>query len=255
MKGNNTKKRSSRENVDINSHEKKDSYLNIHIKRFKFLLRLIRQNARESDKIGDIGISPFSCICASEIGFDNFYAIVPNKQFIDKSLSCHASLNYLFFDLASNSSSTNPETSVITETLDIVVLSEVLEHLLSEDRSILNNLKKLLKPNGLLIITVPNATSLWNRIRLLIGRNIHSSKAEILNGVFGGYGHIREYTMKEVKSLLDDCGFKIKLLGGFNGYGGNGVAGRVARAFLNLAPASLSFHIVGVASKDDQHDT
>lgn len=54
-----------------------------------------------------------------------------------------------------------------------------------------------------MFLAVPNAASFINRLKLLLGKNIHWSKKDILGGTeFGGYGHIREYTKKEIEALV-----------------------------------------------------
>jgi hypothetical protein len=54
-----------------------------------------------------------------------------------------------------------------------------------------------LKPEGKLILTTPNIASLFRRLRLLLGiQPLYSY-------------HVREYSMKEVLSLLREAGFEI----------------------------------------------
>lgn len=61
----------------------------------------------------------------------------------------------------------------------------------------------LLKRHGRMLLAVPNAASFVNRYKLILGKNIHWSKENILGGTeFGGYGHIREYTKPEVTELV-----------------------------------------------------
>lgn len=86
---------------------------------------------------------------------------------------------------------------------DFIIFSGVLEHLLCDDSLVLKNLRMLLKPNGSVFFTVPNAANFINRVKLALGKNIHWSKTDIIGGTeFGGYGHIREYTKKELVELV-----------------------------------------------------
>ena len=50
-----------------------------------------------------------------------------------------------------------------------------------------------------------------------MGENPYMKKSDIINGVFGGFGHIREYSFREVKKLLIND-FRIVILEGWNDY-------------------------------------
>ncbi len=56
------------------------------------------------------------------------------------------------------------------ETFDMVMIHHVLEHLHSSPRFLLNELLSLVKPEGFLFITVPNAVNARKRISVLLGR-------------------------------------------------------------------------------------
>ncbi len=75
---------------------------------------------------------------------------------------------------------------------DMVMLHDVLEHLHDSPRDLLNDLLEIVKPDGLLFVTVPNAVNIKKRINVLLGKtNMHD---------FGSYywypgpwrGHNRE---------------------------------------------------------------
>jgi 2-polyprenyl-3-methyl-5-hydroxy-6-metoxy-1,4-benzoquinol methylase len=81
---------------------------------------------------------------------------------------------------------------------DVIVASEVIEHVLDTDFFI-KEIKRVLRPNGYLILTTPNAASLGRRIYLLLGKNPYFEAS------FGfpknaDAGHIRFF----VKDLLLD---------------------------------------------------
>ena len=98
---------------------------------------------------------------------------------------------------------------------------------------ILLNLKKLVRKNGLLLISVPNALTFSNRIKMMLGKNIYWSKKDIVHGVYGGYGHIREYSLTEIRNLVSDY-FKIMKINGINGYRTG------ASKILNVLPITYS---------------
>src|SRR5665648_588377 len=60
--------------------------------------------------------------------------------------------------------------SLPKEHFDVLMSHDVLEHLHSSPRVLLNNLLQYVKPNGIMVITVPNAANLRKRIHLLLGK-------------------------------------------------------------------------------------
>ncbi|MFZ0418039.1 MAG: class I SAM-dependent methyltransferase [Candidatus Sulfotelmatobacter sp.] len=94
-------------------------------------------------------------------------------------------------------------------TFDLVMLNDVIEHLHNSPRTLVNSLLQLLKENGLLLITVPNAVNIRKRIAVLFGRtNLQNFK------LYFWYpdpwrGHIREYTKGDLQSLSEYLGLKI----------------------------------------------
>jgi SAM-dependent methyltransferase len=89
--------------------------------------------------------------------------------------------------------------------LDAVLFSEIIEHLvLSADRP-LSEIHRVLRPGGYVIVTTPNAARLGNLVQLLRGRNIYDGYSP-----YGVYGrHNREYTLPEVVGALERHGFAI----------------------------------------------
>jgi 2-polyprenyl-3-methyl-5-hydroxy-6-metoxy-1,4-benzoquinol methylase len=92
----------------------------------------------------------------------------------------------------------------------VVTFSEVLEHLPMERvHFVLSEIARVVRPNGILIVSSPNQASLENRVRLLKGKSILDlpTEADSANGMFG---HIRLYTPSEVVSKLAMLGFRLE---------------------------------------------
>lgn len=86
---------------------------------------------------------------------------------------------------------------------DVVLFCEVIEHLTMDPLRALLELKRVLKPNGKLIVTTPNAVRLENVARFVGGANIYDPYSG-----YGPYGrHNREYTSAELKRIMTYCGF------------------------------------------------
>ncbi len=86
---------------------------------------------------------------------------------------------------------------------DVALYCEVIEHMTNDPRQSLMELKRVLKPQGFLILTTPNVARLENVARLIAGANIYDPYSG-----YGPYGrHNREYTRHELSLLLPHCGF------------------------------------------------
>jgi SAM-dependent methyltransferase len=99
---------------------------------------------------------------------------------------------------------------------DAVVCCQVLEHFTHSHLPAILEMRRVLKPHGLLETDVPNVASFRNRSRLLRGKNItyeyekHYLLAQPIlhNGLsFYPLRHNREFTKQELKTLLAAAGF------------------------------------------------
>ena len=92
---------------------------------------------------------------------------------------------------------------------DMVMSHDVLEHLHDSPREILNDLCSLLKPNGLLFITVPNAVNIRKGIAVLRGET-NLPVFETYYWYPGAWrGHVREYVKKDLRLLSQYLGLEI----------------------------------------------
>lgn len=81
--------------------------------------------------------------------------------------------------------------------IDLVVCSEVLEHLFFPEK-IIGEIQRVLKPGGKLILTVPNFPSLQTRISLFL-----RGSAPLVN-YSTNKEHIRFYSINDIENFLDD---------------------------------------------------
>lgn len=88
---------------------------------------------------------------------------------------------------------------------DLVIFTEVIEHLRFHPASILARINQALKVGGRLVLTTPNMSA-WKKIWLMIRGN-HPYDSDTFAG---DWGHAREYTIYELKSLLEASGFTLK---------------------------------------------
>ena len=99
----------------------------------------------------------------------------------------------------------------ISNSFDIVVLKDILEHLL-DPVALLLEAKRVVKKKGYLIISLPNHFWWWFRFRILFGKNLlwktlqhsHVKDFEEWN-----YMHVRFFTWHGVKKLMQKVDLKI----------------------------------------------
>ena len=85
---------------------------------------------------------------------------------------------------------------------DLVVFTETLEHIPRSPYAILGEIKRVLKPGGVMLFSVPNLSSLNNRVRLLVGKNILSVERFHADA----FGHFREFNLSEVAYMIRQIG-------------------------------------------------
>jgi SAM-dependent methyltransferase len=96
------------------------------------------------------------------------------------------------------------------ECCDLLTFFDVLEHI-PKPHALLKEAYRLLRPGGLLVIKVPNAANLRNRLRLLCGRSPHPDSIEDwFSDNF--YGHYREMTASEFRHGIPPYGFEVQSL-------------------------------------------
>lgn len=92
---------------------------------------------------------------------------------------------------------------------DWILFAEVLEHLLANPLTLFREMYDHLRPGGRLLLTTPNQARASNRVKLMLGRSIKEKDRYPLDGS-PGYGHVIEYTLSELESLLGWAGFRLE---------------------------------------------
>ncbi len=87
------------------------------------------------------------------------------------------------------------------DSFDGVLFTEVLEHLLYDPRKLVDEIYRVLRPKGELVVSTPNVLRIENKIKVLLGRNIYPRHE---NFYFSDLyrRHNREYTMQELIDLF-----------------------------------------------------
>lgn len=89
------------------------------------------------------------------------------------------------------------------EKFDAILLGDVLEHMVNPGE-VLNKLRSLLKPDGRMVISLPNIANYTTRWQLLTGR------WDLKDGGIMDRTHLRFFTLKTMKAMIESSGLKIE---------------------------------------------
>ncbi len=91
---------------------------------------------------------------------------------------------------------------------DVVLFCEIIEHLTVDPLAALREIKRVLRSDGVLVLTTPNVNRLENVVKMITGGNIYDPYS-----AYGAYGrHNREYNKHELHLLLTYLGFDVERL-------------------------------------------
>ena len=101
---------------------------------------------------------------------------------------------------------------VADESFDYVTYLDVIEHHHRSPKRVLDEIHRVLKPGGCVIITTPNQASIYNRLRLLRGGSVADPFEYFFREAaeMDPYpGHHREYVRGELRTALRETGFRV----------------------------------------------
>ena len=155
------------------------------------ILSYIKKNKKQNTKLLDVGI-----------GY-GFYSIVLKNMCeveiigteLEENISVYGKIckKYKIELLPLNLSSTNFE--IGDKKFDIIIISEVVEHLQNIPLDILRKFYKILDKDGILLLTTPNSNSFTKILKSLFNKTDYSA-------------HIKEYNLFEIKRIMKTSGFK-----------------------------------------------
>ena len=86
---------------------------------------------------------------------------------------------------------------------DLIIFSEVIEHLFTPVEEVMEFILRFLKPGGYLILQTPNAVCTFKRLRMLLGYHPYEPLRETRDG------HFREYTLAELDEFFIKMQMKV----------------------------------------------
>ncbi|MEL4304534.1 class I SAM-dependent methyltransferase [Methanococcoides sp. LMO-2] len=119
---------------------------------------------------------------------------------------------------------------------DVIIFGDILEHLM-DPLDTLNRFKRYLKPDGKIIVSLPNIANFSIRFKLLFG-SFDYTETGILDRT-----HLHFYTIKSAMKLVKDSDYKIEKIK----YGSN-LFGYLINRF-RLFSGLLAYNIIIVAKK------
>ncbi|MHB1193075.1 MAG: class I SAM-dependent methyltransferase [Longimicrobiales bacterium] len=184
-----------------------------HVRELRLLDRLLPQGGRVLDVGGGLGVN-LACLARlrpdvsstlvdrfAEYGEDN--RMGPSERALpllrERGVEVHAldfwpSARLPFADGA----------------FDAATLLDVVEHLPGSPLALLQEIHRVLRPGGRLVLSGPNAAKLTSRLKLLAGRHPHIPFDAWVHGPY--YSHYREYTPAEYRALVERAGYRVESL-------------------------------------------
>ena len=227
-------------NLDKDGH----TYLAFHLRRFVVLLERVdacaarRPHDAPVRRILDIGPGPLTAFLRGrhpEVTIDSL-------GFADARYPCRPRDTHIAFDLLR---SVDPSAWPNPEPYDIVLMTEVLEHLAVDPLCVLACVRPLVAARGRLVLQTPNACSLPKRLRMVRGHN----PFEMIRPPGAGAGHVREYTRREMHAIFARSGFRVVAEHVENYFRRNTWSDRCFRLVGGLLPATWRNGMTFVAAR------
>jgi 2-polyprenyl-3-methyl-5-hydroxy-6-metoxy-1,4-benzoquinol methylase len=193
------------------------SFVDQELDRFLYTLNFVVQTFPKGSNILDIGLFiPIVPVALTKLGFH--VESVENLAFYDNALdeiitfiSSEYGISVINLDILTS----NLES--LSSPYDAVFLLAILEHLNGTPKYLLERAKQLVKPDGFILIELPNVAALRNRLVFLLkGYPPYPPYPDYFNSLYPFTGHNREYTIKDLEYAIEHCGLHIEKIRTFH---------------------------------------
>lgn len=98
------------------------------------------------------------------------------------------------------------------QSFDVVNFDATIEHLVESPKQLFNEVHRVLKPGGVFLVTTPNLANLLRRIRFVFGFSPYWDIKDYFESHPHFTGHRREFTVYELRSMLEWSAFKVAVV-------------------------------------------
>ena len=183
------------------SREYELHYSERHYRRLQEIFRLVAKASPKKGNLLDIGTTQFTFLLKKLTPHDIFtidYTSGFRQRCADNGIAFET------HDI------TSPSLPFGGRRFDVIVFTEVFEHLLANPVRIFSKLKSMLTDNGSLVFGTPNLASIQKRILLLLNRPILDWPTwEVGADDIHGHGHNRIYVRRELTAFMEKAGLVV----------------------------------------------
>lgn len=166
--------------------------------RIKVMKAIFNRLDPQNNRILDIGCFDGTFLSLVKNQNNDFYGLDASDWALEHMRKKEIKVQKFFFD-------DKTKLPFESDFFDIVVAGEIIEHIFDTDFFI-EEISRVMKPGGKLLISTPNIASLGRRLLLLFGAN---PITELSPNEANSVGHIRYFTRKTLKNILAKHGFEI----------------------------------------------
>lgn len=187
-----------------------ETYCRTHRQRFATDLALFEQYHQRDDRVVEFGATPpvLTLAMARHAGATAVTAVdIDPSKFADAFAA--AGVTTTCCDLESES------LPFEDDSFGMIIFNEIFEHLRADLIAILQDLRRILRPGGLLLLSTPNQRSLAGIYNLLFQNrsagccpDVFAEYQKLQN--YGFMGHVREYTSRDMTDFLNGTGFTVE---------------------------------------------
>jgi 2-polyprenyl-3-methyl-5-hydroxy-6-metoxy-1,4-benzoquinol methylase len=194
-----------KEEIIASKNESELAYFNFHQQRFERVFDFAENKFQhQSLNILDIGSHYLHTSCLlSELG--NQVHGMDVREFWEKDFVQQRAKKYQISPIIENNLSLLPSLKDTEEQYDLVLFTEILEHITFNPIALWESIYKVIKNGGYVYISTPNSFALPNFLRnlknLLLFKSIGITVPDILDKVTYGH-HWKEFSTSEIKAYF-----------------------------------------------------